>query len=148
MSARRIYVAMMVFAVMLADVGISQADQAFTPRSIRGTWGFSVAGTLRGAPAVTVGLVTFDGVGECVPSAQLNVGGTVTALTSLQCSYTVNPDGTGAVNVTFVGPVGPFIVDFVIVDAKKEILIIISDRFGGGGTVASGVAKRQEPGDR
>ncbi len=65
----------------------------------------------------------------------------------LQCSYTVNPDGTGAVNVTFVGPVGPFIVDFVIVDAKKEILIIVSDRLGGGGTVASGVAKRQEPGD-
>jgi len=96
---------------------------------------------------VTVGLITFDGVGECVPSAQLNVGGTVTPLTSLQCSYTVNPDGTGAVNVTFVGPVGPFIVDFVIVDAKKEILIIVSDRFGGGGTVASGVAKRQEPGD-
>jgi hypothetical protein len=143
MTARRIYMTVMILATVLVYVDTSQADKAFTPRSIQGTWGVLASGTVEGQAAAAVGLDTFDGVGRCTSSVQLNVGGTVTALTSTECSYTVNPDGTGSMTVTYAGPLGPFTADFVIVDANKEFHFIISDGFGGG-TVASGVAKRQD----
>jgi hypothetical protein len=150
MTARRIYMTVMILAVVLSYVATSQATGSFTPQSItftpqsiQGTWGFSGPGTLGGQPTAAVGLQTFDGVGGCTVSIQLNVGGTVTALTSIQCSYTVNPDGTGSQTLTLAGPIGPFTADFVIVDAKEEFHFIVSDGFGGG-TVASAVAKRQQ----
>jgi hypothetical protein len=142
MSAKRIYAAVTVLAAVLSYAGTSQADGPFALRSLRGTWGFSASGTLAGAPAAAVGLVTFDGAGGCVESARLNAGGVVIALTSVQCSYTVNSDGSGSLNVTFA-PAGQFTADLVILDAG-EFHFIVSDPTAT--TVASGVAKTQEPG--
>jgi len=145
MSNRRIYMGVIILAAVLAYGGASQADEPFTLRSLRGTFGFSGSGTLGGASAAVVGLTRFDGVGGCVSTAVLNAAGTVSPLTSTECSYTVNSDGTGSQNLTF-GPFGPFTSSFVIVDAKKEVHFILSDGFGGG-TVASGVSRRQARGD-
>ena len=74
--------------------------------------------------------------------ARLNAGGTVVALTSDSCTYTVNPDGRGTMIVTFQ-PSGAFTTDFVLVDGAKEFHFIVSDTTQPGTTVASGVAKRQ-----
>jgi hypothetical protein len=139
---------MTILGAVLAYAGTSQADQQFTLRSLRGTFGFSGSGTFGGAPAAVVGLTSFDGAGGCAISARLNAGGVVTSLTSTTCSYTVNSDGTGSQNVRFAefGPAALFTSDFVIVDAKKELPFILSDGFGGG-TVASGASKRQAGGE-
>lgn len=149
MNTRKIYVAVVVLAALLACVGTSHASGRFTLRSLRGVYGFSGSGTLFGGTvqAAVVGLNSFDGAGGCRITARLNAGGMVTSLTSATCSYTVNPDGTGSTTVTFnEPPFGPFRSDFVIVDQAKELRFVLSDLFGGG-TVASGVAKRQRPGE-
>jgi len=64
-------------------------------------------------------------------------------MSSVECSYTVNADGTGQIHVRFDHPVfgGPFTSDFVIVDNAKEVPFSISE--ASGGTVATGVAKKQ-----
>ena len=150
MNTRRIYMALIMLAGLLASVGTSEAAGNFTQRSIKGTYGFSGSGTLAGGAvqAAVVGLNSFDGAGGCQITARLNAGGVVFSLTSATCSYTVNPDGTGSIHVTFNEPpfVAPFTSDFDIVDNKKELDFVLSD--SGGGTVASGVAKRQSPGER
>lgn len=145
--ARRNYLAVMVVAALLAFSATSEADERFTLRSLRGSWGFSAAGFLLAntptpLPASAVGLITFDGVGGCVDEARLNAGGTVVALTSDSCSYTVNSDGRGTLIVTFL-PAGAFTTDFVLVDNAEEFHFIVSDTAQPGATVASGVAKRQ-----
>ena len=145
MNTRRIYVAVIMLAGLLTSVGITRAVEHFSQRSLRGTYGFSGSGTLAGGTvqAAVVGLNSFDGSGGCQITARFNVGGMVTSLTTATCSYTVNPNGTGFIRATFTQPpFGPFRSDFVLVDNKKEIDFVLSDEFGGG-TVASGVAKRQ-----
>jgi hypothetical protein len=149
MKTRKVYVTLLMLAGMLASVSTSQAVSSFSLRSLRGTYGFSGSGTLAGGmvQAAVVGVNSFDGAGGCRITARLNAGGMVHSLTSATCSYTVNPNGTGTTTVTFHEPpfVGPFISDFVIVDAKKELRFVLSDPSGG--TVASGVAKRQAAGE-
>jgi hypothetical protein len=148
MNTRRICVTVILLAGLLASGVTSQADGRFTPRTLKGTYGFSGSGTLAGGTvqAAVVGLNSFDGIEGCDITARLNAGGVVTLLTTAHCTYTVNPDGTGSVTITFnEPPFGPFKSDFVIVD-KKEIHFVLSDEFGGG-TVANGVAKRQRPGE-
>lgn len=154
MSKRRIYMGVIILAAVLVYGGTSQADEQFTLRSRRGTFGFSGSGTLGGAPAAVVGLTSFDGVGGCETTALLNLAGTVIPLTATgdACSYDVNPDGTGSHSITFPNtfvPSGPpsvtFTGHFVIVD-KETHFFILSDEFGGG-TVAIGVDKRQAGGD-
>ena len=149
MSARRIAVMSIMLAGILASIGIGPRwaeSKTFNERSLRGTWGFSASGTVGGQPATAVGLLTFDGQGGCETSARLNANGVVIALTSTNCSYTVNADGTGTINSTFA--VGSFVTDLVIVEPNKEFHFIISDTVGApGGTVAGGVAKRQQAAD-
>lgn len=144
MIATRNYLAVMVIAALVAFSATSDAGEHFTLQSLRGAWGFSASGTLGGGTvqAAAVGLITFDGVGGCVDEARLNAGGTVVALTSVTCSYTVNSDGTGTLIATFA-PAGAFTTDFVLVDNAKEFHFIVSDTAQPGATVASGVAKRQ-----
>jgi hypothetical protein len=149
MKTRKVYVILLMLAGMLASVSTSQAVSSFSLRSLRGTYGFSGSGTLAGGTvqAAIVGVNSFDGAGGCRIRARLNAGGAVTSLTSATCSYTVNSNGTGLITVTFnEPPFGPFRSDFVLVDARKEIRFVLSDGFGGG-TVASGVAKRQQSGE-
>jgi hypothetical protein len=119
-------------------------DDEFTNKSIRGTWGFSAAGTIvppavpAATPAVAVGVMSFDGKGGCSISDTINIGGTSASRTSTTCSYAVNPDGTGSLSAQFPGDPGPTPLSFVIVNNKDEIRFIRTDL-----GVASGVAKRQ-----
>ncbi len=126
--------------LLFLGIPSAQADGHFTERSLRGVWVASASGTLGTMQAAAVGLFTFDAAGGCTQTATLNAGGTVTPLTSIACSYTVNSDGSGSLTVTFPGAL-TFTVDFVIVEVEKELHLIVSDPAGT--TVASGVAKRQ-----
>src|SRR5262249_55239884 len=119
-------------------------------RSLKGTYGFNGSGTLAGGtvPAGFVGLNSFDGAGGCDVTVRLNAGGTVIPLSAAECSYTVNADGTGQIHVTFDHPTfgGPFTGGFGIGDKAKEVPVSISG--ASGGTVATGVAKKQSSGGR
>jgi hypothetical protein len=145
MNPGRMYVSTMIAAVALAGVAASEAGERFSRRSLKGTYGFSGSGTVAGGTvqAGIVGLNSFDGAGGCDVTVRLNAGGTVIPLSAAECSYTVNADGTGQIHVTFDHPMfgGPFTSDFVIVDHAKEVPFSISD--ASGGTVATGVAKKQ-----
>ena len=129
-------------------VADDEDDDAFTNESIEGRWGFSAQGTILlpeppgPIPAVAVGILDFDGAGGCVITDTANLGGTkIGPQTSVTCTYSVNPDGTGTFSVAFPGdPPGaePAPISFVIVNEKKEIRTIRTDL-----GVATGVAKRQ-----
>jgi hypothetical protein len=139
--------AVIALAVSLTYVGTSEATGRYSRKSLKGTYGFSGSGTLGFGTVQTAvaGLNSFDGDGRCDIKARLNAGGAMTSLTTARCSYTVNGDGTGYLIVTFnEPPFGPFRSDFVIVQGTNEVHFVLSDMFGGG-TVASGVAKRQTP---
>ena len=150
MNRKRIYMCGLIAAASLAYVVTSQGGDRFSVRSLKGTYGFNGSGTLLGGTlqAAVVGLTSYDRAGGCRIKARLNAGGEVHSLTSAECSYTVNPDGTGAIRVTFNEPpfTGPFVSDFVIVDNAKELPFALSDSTGG--TVATGVATRQAHGDK
>jgi hypothetical protein len=150
-SLRKIVIPLISAAALLAYVGTSQADGRFSARTIRGVYGFSGSGTLAGGAiqAAVAGLNSFDGADGCTVTARLNAGGTVHSVRSTSCSYTVNSDGTGSAHITLTGtpfPLPEFRSDFVIVDNAKEIHFVLSD--AAGGTVASGVAKRQVGSER
>jgi hypothetical protein len=133
-------------AVLLA--GASHAAGGYSKRSLRGSYGFSGSGTLAAGTiqAAVAGLNLFDGAGGCEVRARLNAGGQVVPLTTASCSYEVNRDGTGTLDVTFNEPpfAGPFHSDFVIVDGTNQIQFVLSDPSGG--TVASGVTTKQSRG--
>jgi hypothetical protein len=134
-------VPMMVAAVVFLANSTARADGKFSLKSIRGTYGFSASGTLRGFPAAAVGLNSFDGKGGCAISVQLNslaVGGLI-HMDTIACTYTVNADGTGVINSTF--PIGMFRSDIVIIN-DDEVDFVLSNSIPGD-VVASGVAKRQ-----
>jgi len=146
MTAKRSVVAAVMVAGVVAFSSTALADQPFSNKSLKGAWGFNAHGFLAaGTPAQiaasAMGRNTYDGHGGCFSEAKLNAGGTVLALTSLACTYTVNPDGTGTQQTTYTA--GTFTTDFVLVDNAKEFLFIVSDTAQPGTTVASGVAKRQ-----
>ncbi len=122
--------------------------QAFTDKTINGTWGFSASGTIvppalpSSTPAAAVGIIEFDGHGGCTFVDQINIGGTSIPSTGFRtsafCSYGVNSDGTGTISVSFPSDPAPTPLTFVIIDNAKEIQFIRTDA-----GVATGVAKRQ-----
>jgi hypothetical protein len=139
-----IYVAVIVLATLFAFVSTSWANyytRRFNLRSVKGTYGFSLQGSSGDQALSVVGLDAFDGRGGCAIQAHFNLGGTVSPLTSSTCTYLVNPDGRGTSTFTFPGPLGPFTINFVIVDGKQELHFILSDGFGNN-TVANGTAIR------
>jgi hypothetical protein len=150
MNKKRIYMSGIIAAASLAYVVASQGSERFSVRSLKGTYGFNGSGTLLGGTveAAFVGLTSFDRAGGCRIKTRLNAGGQVQSLTSAQCSYTVNPDGTGSIRVTFHEPpfTGPFVSDFVIVDNAEELPFALSDPTGG--TVGTGVSIKQGHGDK
>ena len=128
----------------------AQADgNYYDNESTQGDWGFSASGTIlppalpAATPAVAVGTISFDGLGECSFKDTINIGGTLVASrSSMACTYEVDTDGTGTILVTFPGDPGPTPLSFVIVSGRKEIRFIRTDL-----GVASGVAKRQDDDD-
>ena len=147
MKRTQIGIVAFIVVALLTYVGSSQAAGGFSALTIRGTYGFSGSGTLGGGvfQAAVVGLNSFDGRGGCAISARINAFGMVTPVHSTSCTYTVNADGTGFLDVTLDDPLlaGPFHSDFVIVENPNEIHSMLSD--ASGGTVATLITKRQTP---
>jgi hypothetical protein len=145
MKMRKTYAAAAAIAAVVGYVGTTEAAAVYSKRSLRGVYGFSGSGTLAGGTvqAAVVGLNSFDGKGGCDITARLNAGGAeVVPLTTAECSYTVNPQGSGALTVTFnEPPFGPFTSDFVFVHGADELHFVLSNPalFA----VANGVSKRQ-----
>ena len=108
----------------------SAEAQTFSNKSLKGGYGFSASGTIvapnpLAGPAVAVGLATFDGNGGCTLSDTINIAVLgIVARTSLSCTYSVNPDGTGTLTPTFSAPFGTTPAALVIVDKKKEFRFI------------------------
>ena len=123
--------------------GPTAADSGLSDRSIRGNWGFSALGTIvppafpEPTPAAAVGTIQFDGIGACFFSDTINIGGLSASRNSSSCSYSVNPDGSGIILVSFDGDPGPTPLSFVVVDRAREIQFIRTDL-----GVARGTAKR------
>lgn len=121
------------------------ADAAGTPPvfNLYGRWGFSGTGTIvppavpEATPMAVMGIMTFDGKGGCSIADTLNVGGNTASRTSKTCTYTVNLDGTGSLEVRFAEDPGPLPLSFVIVDGAEEIKFI-----GTSLLVGEGSAKR------
>ena len=153
MHNRKVYLLAVVVFGALAYVGTSHASSTGSPRSIIGTYGLVGAGTLGAGTiqAAVVGVTTFGRSGHCRITAKINAVPLVpqpVPLNSTSCTYTLNADGTGTQDVTFDNPLfaGPFHSDFVVVEGGEELPFMLSD--GTGGTVATGVAKRQTSNDR
>lgn len=135
----------------ITSASTSNANGGFSTRTLRGVYGFSGSGSLGGGtiPAAVVGLNWFDRAGGCRISGRLNTGtqidplGKVQILESQSCTYKVNADGTGSLDVTFGPPfeVVLFHSDFVIVDDARQLQFVLSDQFGA--TIASGVSTKQ-----
>jgi len=142
------------FAVlgMLGSMPGAQSAQGFDNETIEGTFAFSAHGVVdtavvvtqtftipAGTSVVTTGIITFNEDGTCVSTATTNVGGfTIPPSPSASCTFSVNPDGTGTLQVINTGsPFAPVNLAFSIVD-QDEFLVITTDELG-----LSGVAKRQ-----
>ena len=148
MVKKSISLSAILVVVTLAYVGTGAASSGISARSIIGTYGFSGAGTLAAGAvqAGVVGLTTFGRGGRCRIAVKINAVPLVpqpVLVNSTSCTYTLNADGTGTQDVTFDNPIfaGPFHSDFVVVDDGEELPFMLSD--GTGGTVATGVARRQ-----
>lgn len=153
MNVERIRIALFILALIVLGLGsglvaADDRDDRFGLRSLKGEWGYSAFGSIGGVPAAGVGHVTFDGNGQCVNVATLNAGGALipldTKLVGGSCSYTVNPNGTGRIEQTFIDPFGQpanFDITFVIVDNRKEFRFVVDNPDIP--TVGNGVAKRQ-----
>lgn len=118
----------------------------FTERSLEGYWGWSGDGKLvieetgESVPTVGLGTIYFDGHGGCSVTSYVNINGeAVEPVTSSECFYLVNPDGTGRSEAVFSDPpfegIAPVV--FVIVDKGKEIRFVQNNRF-----VVTFIAKR------
>jgi hypothetical protein len=135
-------VMLLVFGGLNSLYHIQAQDPQFSMETIRGNWGFSAQGTIvppaapDPVPAVAMGILTFSRDGSCAISDTININGTSASRTSLTCTFTVNPDGTGSLEAAFAGDPGPTPLSFVIADHKREIRFIRTDL-----GVAMGVAK-------
>ena len=125
-------IGIMVPAAVAADDG----TRVYSNLSVKGTWGFGGGGfgvtVPDRAPAAAVGTTTFDGMGDCMVTSTINVDGTLIGPnTSQECTYAVNPDGTGWAEAFFGTPdfPDPVRILFVIVDRGKELFIINVDFF-------------------
>jgi hypothetical protein len=115
----------------------NDSEREFTNKGIKGTWGFSGGvGYLvppavpEALPAVGLGIVTFDGAGECKVSNTVNLNGeSFGPFSSDSCTYSVNPDGTGTSVAEFSeGPApGAASVSFVISGHGKKLRFIRTD---------------------
>jgi hypothetical protein len=140
-SRTLIGIAAAVIAIMASSRPLDAAEE-FSVASLNGSYGFSGSGTLgfgRYAASV-VGTTSYDGAGGCNVKARLNVTGVLVPLTTATCSYTVNPDGTGTLNVALNEGLS-FISSFVILDGGNELHFVLTDPFNS--TVANGTGKKQ-----
>ncbi len=156
MSTSRVFVAL--FLIMLAAVGLvppvsaDDSEDQFGLGSLEGAWGFNAWGEGDGNGTSVVGRLTFDGEGKCTGTAILiHRGDDVEELSITgpkgSCSYTVDLDGTGIIDVAFIDPFDQSVtvtVYFTIVDDENELRFsAIRIKPGFPATIVTGVAKRQ-----
>jgi hypothetical protein len=132
---------------LVAATSLWAADEPqFTNQSLQGKWAFSGSGTIvppatpQPAPAVAVGIMTFDGNGGCSITDTINIGGASLSRSSLSCTYVVDADGQGSLTAQFPGDPGPTPLALVLI-SNNEFRFIRKDL-----GVASGVASRQKKG--
>jgi hypothetical protein len=112
--------------------------------TLDGSFGFTSTGTLLALPPPLagpfgeIGRQTFDGVGNTDATATLSANGNINRVT-IQGTYVVNPDCTGAMTV-LISPLGVTAhLDFVIDDDGSEIRAIAT----GPGTIETRVYRKQ-----
>jgi hypothetical protein len=125
--------------------------KACSNATLRGSFGYTSTGTLLDSyvpppfagPFAEVGRQTFDGKGNTDATATSSSNGNIVKLT-IDGTYTVNPDCTGALTLN-VSPFGATVhADFVIDDDATELRAIVSDS----GVIESRVYKKQFRQDR
>ncbi len=112
--------------------------------SLQGSFGFTSTGTLLALPPplagpfAEIGRQTFDGRGNTDATATLSANGHINRVT-VQGTYAVNPDCTGAMTL-YVAPFGSTVnLDFVIDDDGDELRAIVTNA----GSVESRVYRKQ-----
>ena len=108
-----------------------------SPRTMKGTHGYSYNGTVLGAEIAAAGLITFDGYGNLHATYNVNLGGKAFK-GGFVGTYIVNDDCTGI--VTFHLPVLGLSANgsFVIVNDGKETFFTGTDT----GVAITGVTKK------
>ncbi len=131
------FLAVTLFATILASAGFlmvwaapASAAGAYSIADLKGDYGFTEQGEIgQGCPLVSAGRLTADGAGTVTGSAITNVcGGRVWSIT-YRGSYTMNPDGTGTLTLTYTNQpdengdasVASLVYNIVIVDGKAAI---------------------------
>jgi hypothetical protein len=134
---------LMIFAIALATAFAGLPAYAQEECSnLEGSYGFSRSGTAGSGAisAAAVGVLVFDGAGNVTGHDTTSVNGNIIRRT-FSGTYTMNPDCTGSMTVTFLtgtpGRVSPS--DFVIVDDGKGLLLINTNA----GEIILGSARRQ-----
>lgn len=99
------------------------ADKPFTNSSLDGTYGFTAKKT--GTSGIfLIGTINYDGNGNCFVNDKIFYY-TKAYTESFECTYSVNPDGTGTQSMIFEESVADygqiFFITFVIVDNNKEV---------------------------
>jgi len=138
-----------------SSVNLASAADNFSDRTLRGTWALFVQGHSGPAtppalpsetPLFAIATVTFDGAGGCesrdrivignqdIPDADPNSPDGFREATD--CTYAVEPDGTGSFTVTFQDA-GPTVATFVIRNRRELFFIASNTVLGvyGGGTM-------------
>jgi hypothetical protein len=122
----------------------AEPNRACGDTSLRGSFGFTSAGTLLALPAplagpfAEIGRQTFDGKGNTEATATLSANGNIVRV-SVQGTYAVNPDCTGSMAL-YVLPFGSTVnLDFVIDGGGGEVRAIVTDA----GFVESRLYKKQ-----
>lgn len=106
----------------------AHADRAFSTASIRGSYGISYSVALPNASGPTqflsgTGVYQADGAGHLTGEETTNANGEVCSGT-LTGTYSVNPNGTGTVSVTFT----PTTVGCSAVSFQQSLVIMESGR--------------------
>lgn len=136
----------LVSAVVVVADDDDDDDRVFTDRSLEGRWGFAAEGTVfppifeEATLASAVGTLEFDGEGGCSITDIENFGGFVIGpQTTVECAYSVNPDGTGTLSFAFPNDPVRGEVAFVMLN-KTEVRDMRAD---GSPVVATAVWKKQ-----
>jgi len=142
--------------VSLAVVATAQDARICSAPGLAGDWGYTSTGAFTfptgAVPFALVGRLTFDAAGNFSGAQNSSTGGQVGQET-IKGTTTVNPDGTGTLNVNVYNQSGTLlstsVLAFVIVDNGREVDGIFTSQTladgRNGPTVATLTAKRQFP---
>jgi hypothetical protein len=127
----------LVFLVAVA----AEANKGFSVKDVDGPTAFDFDGFAGPSPAAAVGRFVADGHGNITDGVRTLVIGGVTFHQTFECTYTVNPNGTGTATCTVMTGTAESVetFDFVIVEKKKEAFFTSTTS----GVTVRGRTKRQ-----